>query len=144
MEKFISIETEIMKPASLKQGILKMGKSLKMMILIVVGFSVYSCATLDSTNYQTRIRAVNKITDQNVLYKVALEDKSYEVKIEAFNKITDQNIEFDPRSYATYVLQEGTIAEKRELLGCLKNRLILTNKIVKIEKGDGKPSDNMV
>jgi len=86
------------------------------------------------------------INDNEIKKKFEIEMKRIKEFQKTFlgNKITDQNIEFDPRSYATYVLQEGTIAEKRELLGCLKNRLILTNKIVKIEKGDGKPSDNMV
>lgn len=43
------------------------------------------------------------------------------------------DIKFDPRSYATYVLQEGGVEEKRELLGMLKNKLVLANKIVKID-----------
>lgn len=64
----------------------------KMMAIIIIGLSFYSCATLNSPNYQARIKAVNNLTDQNVLYKVALEDISYEVKIAALNKISDQNI----------------------------------------------------
>ena len=88
----IKMETEKMTPDFLRQRILSPSQFLKMMILIIIGFSIYSCASLKSTNYQARIRAVNKITDQNILYKVALEDISYEVKIAAFNKITDLNL----------------------------------------------------
>jgi hypothetical protein len=84
------MKTENKTTVLLGQGIF--AQILKMMILIIIGFSIYSCASLKSTNYQARIRAVNKITDQNILYKVALEDISYEVKIAAFNKITDQNL----------------------------------------------------
>jgi hypothetical protein len=86
------METETMTPNFFRQRILSPSQFLKMMILIIIGISIYSCASLNSTNYQSRIRAVNKITDQNTLYKVALEDISYEVKIAAFNKITDQNL----------------------------------------------------
>lgn len=39
----------------------------------------------------------------------------------------------DIRNYAKYILREGTIYEKRELLGCLKSRLILKNKILTLE-----------
>ena len=36
----------------------------------------------------------------------------------------------DIRSYAKYVLQEGEDIQKRELLGCLKGKIILTEKRV--------------
>ena len=86
------MKTENMKPDLLRQRRLSPSQLLKILALTIIGFSIYSCATLNSTNYQARIRAVNKITDQNILYKVALEDISYEVKIAAINKITDQNL----------------------------------------------------
>lgn len=35
--------------------------------------------------------------------------------------------DIDIRNYAKYILREGLILEKRELLSCLKNRLILKN-----------------
>lgn len=41
--------------------------------------------------------------------------------------------EFNVKDYATYVLQEGTIEEKRELLTCLKSKLILKNKIIVLQ-----------
>ncbi|MFA5934553.1 MAG: recombinase family protein [Candidatus Paceibacterota bacterium] len=36
----------------------------------------------------------------------------------------------DIRNYAKYLLTEGTMFEKRDLLGCLKSKIILKNKIV--------------
>ncbi len=42
----------------------------------------------------------------------------------------------DPRQYATHVLTEGTIEERRELLGCLKSKLILKNREVVLGKND--------
>lgn len=42
--------------------------------------------------------------------------------------------EFDIRIYAKYILQEGTILEKRELLTSLKSKLIFCNKKITLEK----------
>lgn len=64
---------------------------LRVIALIVIASAIYSCASLTSTNDKARLRAVNKITDQSTLFKVALEDKSIEIKRIAFNKITDEN-----------------------------------------------------
>lgn len=41
--------------------------------------------------------------------------------------------EGDIRKYAGYILREGTIAEKRELLSHLKSRIILQNRKIRIE-----------
>lgn len=40
----------------------------------------------------------------------------------------------DLRSYAKYLLREGSVLEKRELLSCIKSKLILTQKVLTIEK----------
>jgi len=76
----IQMETEQMTPVFLRQSILSPNKFLKMMILIIIGFSIISCASLTSTNYKSRIRAVNKLSDQNMLYKIALQDNNYYVR----------------------------------------------------------------
>jgi hypothetical protein len=62
------------------------------MFLILIVYSIYSCASLFSTNYLLRIRALNKVNDQDILFGVALNDKIFEVQTAAFNKITDQNL----------------------------------------------------
>lgn len=38
--------------------------------------------------------------------------------------------EIDIRNYAKYILHEGQDVEKRELLGCLKSKISLTNKVI--------------
>ena len=38
------------------------------------------------------------------------------------------------RKYAKYILKEGNIYEKRELLSCLKSKLVLKNKKLELEK----------
>lgn len=40
----------------------------------------------------------------------------------------------DIRNYAKYILREGSILEKRELLECIKTRIILKNKEITIKK----------
>jgi site-specific DNA recombinase len=42
--------------------------------------------------------------------------------------------DIDIRGYAKYVLKEGDDTEKRELLGCLKSKILLKNKIVSLNK----------
>jgi len=49
-------------------------------------------------------------------------------------KIDTSKNNFEPRHYLIHVLTQGTTEEKRELLACLKNNLILKHKIVSIEK----------
>jgi len=49
-------------------------------------------------------------------------------------EVNQKSIKFDPRSYATYILREGTIPEKRELLKFFKNRLIIKNQIIYLDK----------
>lgn len=40
--------------------------------------------------------------------------------------------DIDIRNYAKYILREGSIWEKRELLSCLKSKILLNNKEVRI------------
>lgn len=40
----------------------------------------------------------------------------------------------DLKSYAEYLLAEGSVVEKRELLGCIKSRFILKSKILTLQK----------
>lgn len=45
----------------------------------------------------------------------------------------DKQKDLDIRSYAKYVLREGSIIEKREVLSCLESKLIMKDKkILKI------------
>jgi hypothetical protein len=39
----------------------------------------------------------------------------------------------DIRNYAKYVLKEASNLEKRELLGCLKSRVLLNNKKITVK-----------
>ena len=47
-------------------------------------------------------------------------------------KLPEEKI--DIKTYAKYLLREGSIVEKRELLGCLKSKLVIKNKVVYLGK----------
>ena len=49
------------------------------------------------------------------------------------SKDTEQE-SFDLKTYAKYLLAEGTILEKRELLGSLRSKLVLIRKMITLEK----------
>jgi len=49
-------------------------------------------------------------------------------------KIPENKKEANIRKYAKYILKEGNIYEKRELLSCLKSKLVLKNKKLELEK----------
>ncbi len=48
-------------------------------------------------------------------------------------KSKDRKADVDTRNYAKYLLKEGTITEKRELLSCLKSQLVLKDKKVSLQ-----------
>ncbi len=58
--------------------------------------------------------------------------RKFVLDIKENEKLPEEKI--DIKTYAKYLLKEGTIIEKRELLGCLKTKLIVKNKLVHVEK----------
>jgi len=48
-------------------------------------------------------------------------------------KENNKALDVDVRNYAKYMLKEGTMIEKRELLGCLKNRIVLKDKQITLD-----------
>lgn len=42
--------------------------------------------------------------------------------------------DIDLKTYAKYLLKEGSIIEKRELLSCMRSRIVIRNKVVVLEK----------
>ena len=41
--------------------------------------------------------------------------------------------DIDSKTYAKYLLKEGSMTEKRELLSCIKSRLIIKNKTLQLQ-----------
>jgi DNA invertase Pin-like site-specific DNA recombinase len=67
----------------------------------------------------------------------------FEEEIERFNKFQkmvmgmEKNLKpmkIDLKTYAKYLLKEGSVIEKRELLACMKSKLLLKNKVICLEK----------
>ena len=82
--------------------------------------------TLDISELGIRHKFKDEITRYNKFRRIAL-CKSREKNPEPE--------EFDAKSYAVYLLTEGSITEKRELLSNLKSRLTLKGKAITIEGG---------
>jgi len=84
------------------------------------------------------IKQILKIIDQldldkvNLGYKIQKELERYSHFQSKVLGITDVEMkkkkDIDIKNYAKYLLEEGTIVEKREMLGCLKSKLILKDK----------------
>ena len=87
-----------------------------------------------------------KIVDDLDMNEIGLK-KQFQEEVDRFNKFQrmvlemngeenkiDKMREFDIRMYAKYVLKEGSITEKRELLAGLTSRLIMENKVIRMEK----------
>ena len=60
-------------------------------------------------------------------YVISNSNEQKKIKKPAARKI-------DIKEYAKYILREGHIIEKRELLGSLKSKLVLTDKILTLQK----------
>lgn len=89
-----------------------------------------------------------KLVDELDIDEIGLK-KQFEEEIERYNRFQKTVLKmngqennagfqknFDIRSYAKYILKEGTIAEKRELLGSLKSKLVYVNKKLILEKNE--------
>ncbi len=67
----------------------------------------------------------------------------FEEEIERFNKFQKivmgmerniKSVKIDLKTYAKYLLKEGSVIEKRELLACMKSKLVLKDKNIQLEK----------
>ncbi len=84
-----------------------------------------------------------KIIDQIDLNQISMRHK-FEEEVERMRKFQRSFIgvdkdakpqkDIDLRDYAKYLLKEGSVTEKRELLLCIKSKLVLTRGVVTLEK----------
>ncbi len=82
------------------------------------------------------IKQLLKIIDQIDLDELGIKAK-FEEEVERYHKFsrgvlgikqTESQKEADMRKYAKYILREGSIIEKRELLSCLQSKLVMKHK----------------
>lgn len=107
----------------------------------------YTCTKVKDKNckcgYLNEIELVKQL--EELIEKISLDEigikekiKNEIERIKKFQRIvlgTKEKIEIgdaDIRNYAKFVLKEGSVTEKRELLMCLKNKIILREKIISI------------
>jgi hypothetical protein len=67
---------------------------------------------------------------EKITHEVQRIKKFYSMMLDEKAQIYIKKI--DVRDYGKFILQEGSIEEKREFLGCLKSKVILSSKTVKI------------
>jgi len=87
------------------------------------------------------IQQFEKLIDQVDISEIGMREKiKHEVgRIKKFNQSVlgvKQQIQIkdvDIRDYAKFILKEGSIEEKRELLTCFKSKILLKNKIIGLE-----------
>ncbi len=80
--------------------------------------------TLDLNELGIKHKFKDEVTRYNRFRKIAL----------GKSKEKESGETFDMKAYAVYLLTEGSIAEKRELLANLKSRLTMKNKVLALEK----------
>jgi len=89
------------------------------------------------------IKQFLRIIDKVNLDELGMREK-IEKEIERYHKFQSKVLgltskkkeqkEIDIRNYAKYILKDGSIMEKRELLACFKSRLFIKDKIIHLEK----------
>jgi len=73
--------------------------------------------------------------DEKLIHKKFIEEQARIKKFQRqFYGIKTEKTEsdYDPRKYAEYILTEGTVEEKRELMATLKSKIILKNKNISL------------
>ncbi|MDP3726224.1 MAG: recombinase family protein [bacterium] len=95
------------------------------------------------TREEELIKQLMSIIDEVDMNEVGIRHR-FENEIERFNKFQQGILkmngskvkvkEINMREYAKYILQEGSMIEKRELLGCLKGKIVMQNKTVRLLK----------
>ncbi|MGC9602920.1 MAG: recombinase family protein [Minisyncoccia bacterium] len=89
------------------------------------------------------IEQLVKVMDKLDISEIGMQHK-FEEEVARFNKfqkgilgmqgIKTNAKDVDLRTYAKYLLREGSAIEKRELLACVKSKFIFKNKLVHLEK----------
>ena len=87
------------------------------------------------------IKQFGELMDKIDINEISIKEKIKEEvgRFKKFQRVVLENKEkieikdIDIRNYAKYILQEGTDIEKRELLSCLKSKLEIKDKVVRLK-----------
>lgn len=106
------------KDLTCKSGYIREEELVNQMIEIIDQISINEIGMRHKLEQE--IERYNKF--KNKIFGLEKEDKEFKTK-------KDINL----REYAKYILKEGSTTEKRELMSCLKSRLVLTKKLLTLE-----------
>jgi DNA invertase Pin-like site-specific DNA recombinase len=106
----------------------------------------YGCSRAKDRHCKNQYIREEDLVDQliKLMNKVVFNPKAVQIKFEEelkrFNKFhrgvlgvsgkKENHVDIDLKTYAKYILKEGSNEEKRELMGCLESRVVVKDKIV--------------
>ncbi len=91
-------------------------------------------------NEEDLIKQFEKLLNQIDINEIGMRDK-IKVEVERIKKFQQSVLgikqeiqiqDIDVRNYAKFILKDGLIQEKRELLGCLKSKILLRDKVISL------------
>ena len=143
--------TKLIKCGSCGSGITAMEKFKKLKGGGINKYIYYGCTRSKNRHCPTLyireeelVEQLLKIVDKLTLDELGVKEKlqseldrysKFKTLIEGESKTPDENkINFDTKNYVKYLLQSGTIYEKREMLSCMKSKLVLVKKELELEK----------
>ena len=85
------------------------------------------------------IKIMDKININGVGIQIKFEEElkrfnKFQRGVLGFSKTSNKHEDIDLKTYAKYILREGTNEEKRELMGCFKSRIKVLKGVVTIEE----------
>jgi DNA invertase Pin-like site-specific DNA recombinase len=108
----------------------------------------YGCSRSKDRHCKNQYIREEDLVDQliKLMNKVVFNPKAVQIKFEEelkrFNKFhrgvlgvsgkKENHVDIDLKTYAKYILKEGSNEEKRELMGCLESQVVVKDKIVNI------------
>lgn len=143
--------TKLMKCGKCGSGITAEEKFKKTQDGSIKRYVYYSCARSRNVNCKSEalreeelIEQLVEVMDKIDINEIGIKDQ-FEDEVNRFYKFSkgilgvagkdfDKQKDLDIRSYAKYVLREGSIMEKREVLGCLNSKLIMRDKKININR----------
>lgn len=114
----------------------------------VAKYIYYGCGRSRDRTCKSQYLREEELTDQfiKLMDKIDFNETGVQIKfneeLKRYNKFnkgvlgmggsSSKHREIDLKTYAKYILMDGTNEEKRELMGCFKSRILVTDKLVKI------------
>jgi hypothetical protein len=115
----------------------------------VAKYIYYGCGRSKDRHCKNPYIREDELTEQltKILDKININEVGIQIKFEeelkrfnkfqrgvlGFSKMNNEHEDIDLKTYAKYILREGTNEERRELMGCFKSRIKVLKRVVTIE-----------